>query len=80
MPDNEKRKPGGQPGNQNARKHGFYTKASKETLKEMAAITEEYKKLHDEFSKIVTNPLSFLMYMDGPHTLESNQPETSVEE
>lgn len=80
MPDNEKRKPGGQPGNQNARKHGFYTKASKATLKEMSTIAEEYRKLHDDFSKLVTNPLAFLMYADTQQMTQAQEPETSIGE
>ena len=43
-----KRKPGGQPGNQNARKHGFYSKRmSPEQLKEFKAALQIQDMSHE---------------------------------
>ena len=37
----QKRKRGGQPGNQNARKHGFYTKEGRRKIEEVDAFLED---------------------------------------
>lgn len=63
MSENEKRKRGGQPGNQNARKHGYFTQDSQDILRQMASIAEEYKQLNDQLNQLTSKSL-FMSVLD----------------